>query len=156
MHWAIPILSAGLAALLVWAAWGDLRRRDIPNPLTLAIALGAPLWWWATGVSIWPGMALQVGSALAIFLLFATLFAMGAMGGGDVKLIAALALWLPLGPQLRMLTVMAIAGGAVTIATLAWHRWRRAGGQVEVPYGVAISIAGLWVLANDILTISDH
>ena len=33
--------------------------------------------------------------AAAVFGLFAVAFALGAMGGGDVKLIAALALWLP-------------------------------------------------------------
>ena len=34
-------------------------------------------------------------SPLLVFALFAIAFALGAMGGGDVKLVAALALWLP-------------------------------------------------------------
>ena len=68
------------------------------------------------------------------------------MGGGDVKMIAALALWLPLGGVVEMLTVMSIAGGAITVAMLAERSWRRGEGAVEIPYGVAIAAAALLIL----------
>lgn len=152
------VLSYFIAALLgialLRAAWGDLKTRTIPNWLTVSIALGAPIWWWAHGWSIWPDAVIQIALAAGIFLIFAGCFAIGAMGGGDVKLIAALSLWLPFGPLVRMIFVMAIIGGLVTLATLVWHRIKQRGGAPEIPYGVAISCAGLWVFANELLTIS--
>lgn len=148
------IIAILLAAALIRAAWGDLRTRIIPNKLNIAIALGAPLWWWANGWSLWPDVVLQLAIVSVIFLIFAGCFAIGAMGGGDVKLIAALSLWLPFVPLVRMLFVMAILGGLLTLVTLVLHRIRNRGGHPEIPYGVAISLAGLWVFANDVLTIS--
>lgn len=151
---ALPIL--GLCAALLHAAWGDVRTRTIPNRLNAAIALGAPVWWWVSGYAPWPDMAVQVGLALALFLLFALFFALGAMGGGDVKLIAAIGLWLPPLAMLAMLQVMAIAGGILTLAVLVDHKARRRPGRPEIPYGVAIAVAALWTIANDILTASLH
>lgn len=146
------IILGALAAALLYAAWGDIRTRTIPNWLNGAIAIAAPLWWLAQGLAIWPDMAIQLGIAAAVFAIFAGCFALGMMGGGDVKLLGALALWLPLLPLMRMLVVMALAGGVLTIAMIALHRARKAEGQPEIPYGVAISAAALWVMANDILT----
>ena len=90
----IYLVAVVLAAALVHAAWGDLRTRIIPNWLNLAIAAGAPIWWWANGWSVWPDVVVQIGIAIVIFMIFAGCFAIGAMGGGDVKLITALSLWL--------------------------------------------------------------
>jgi prepilin peptidase CpaA len=146
--WPISALSVLLALLLVYGAATDLRARIISNRLNLAIALLAPLWWWATGVTLWPGVPLQIGIALGVFALFTALFAIGMMGGGDVKLLGALALWLPLGALLTLLVVMALAGGLITLATVIHHRFAQKDGQPEVPYGVAIALAGLWVLGE--------
>jgi prepilin peptidase CpaA len=155
MHGGASYLIAALLAIaLIRAAWGDLQTRTIPNWLNIAIAAGAPLWWWTTGWALWPDIPIQLGFAIGIFAIFAGCFAIGAMGGGDVKLITALSLWLPLTPLVRMLFVMAVLGGIVTLVTLAVHRLHKRSGSPEVPYGVAISVAGLWVLANDLLTIS--
>ncbi len=143
-----------LALALLWTMWLDLRTRLIPNGLTLTIALAAPLWWWAHGWAPWPGIAVQIALALIAFVAFAGLFALGAMGGGDVKLIAALALWLPPASFLQMLVAMALIGGIVTLATLWWHRRARREGRPEIPYGIAISLATLWVFTNHLLTIS--
>jgi prepilin peptidase CpaA len=148
------LIAAALAVALIRAAWGDLQTRTIPNWLNLAIAAGAPLWWCANGWALWPDITVQIGFAIAIFAVFAGCFAIGAMGGGDVKLITALSLWLPLSPLVRMLFVMAVLGGIVTVITLVMHRLAKREGAPEVPYGVAISIAGLWVFANELLTIS--
>lgn len=142
------ILLGLLAAALLTAAATDLRERIIWDRLNLAIALCAPAFWWATGLSPWPGMALQLGLGVAVFAMFAGLFAVGMMGGGDVKLLGALALWLPLGPLVEMLFWMAVGGGALTIVMIVWHRIRPAEGAIEVPYGVAIAGAGLWVLGT--------
>jgi prepilin peptidase CpaA len=141
-------LLAALAIALLFAAFTDLRARVIENWLTLGMALAAPLFWWATGLSPWPGMALQLGLGLAVFAALAGLFALGAMGGGDVKLLSALALWLPWQPFLKLVVLMALIGGALTIVVAARHRIARRPGRVQVPYGVAIAAAGLWVLAG--------
>lgn len=146
--WLPSLLVALLALLLLWGAVTDLRSRTIPNMLNLAIALLAPLWWWANGLTLYPDIAMQVGVALAVFALFAGLFALGMMGGGDVKMLGALALWLPFEAMVLLLVIMALAGGAVTIATLIHHRALRRGGTPEIPYGVAIALAGLWVFGE--------
>lgn len=139
-------LLAALAIALLFAAFTDLRARVIENWLTLGIAAAAPLFWWASGLAMWPDVALQIALGVAVFAALAGLFALGAMGGGDVKLLTALALWLPLKPFLQLIVLMALAGGLLTIVAAAWHRIRRGPGRVQVPYGVAIALAGIWVI----------
>ncbi len=133
------------------AAFTDIRSRQIANWLNAAIALGAPLFWWASGLALWPDAAIQLGVAAATFVALAVLFALRAMGGGDVKLLTALALWIPPTQFLSLLIVMALAGGVLTIVCGAWHVARRQREKLAVPYGVAIATAGLWVLAANYL-----
>ena len=145
------VLLMLLAGLLLAAGLEDVRRREIANATNAAIALLAPWWWWANGLALWPDIAVQIAVAGGVLALFAVAFAAGWMGGGDVKMIGALALWLPLGGLMGMLMVMSIAGGAVTLAMMVETRWRRVDGPdeplpIEVPYGVAIAIAGLLAL----------
>lgn len=140
-------LLVALAIALVFAAFTDIRRRQIDNWLNLAIAAGAPVFWWASGLSLWPDVALQLGVALAAFALFAGLFALKMMGGGDVKLLTVLALWVEPAQFLQLLVVMAIAGGVLTLAMGAWHVARRQREKLAIPYGVAIAFGALWVLA---------
>jgi prepilin peptidase CpaA len=140
-----------LAAALVVAAIGDWRTRTITNRLNAGIALLAIPFWWSVGLGLWPGVALQIGLAAAVFGLFAIAFRFGAMGGGDVKLAAALALWLPFAGIVKLLAVMSIAGGILTVAMLAAHRMTKAAGQPEIPYGIAIAFGGFWVFGERIL-----
>ena len=145
------ILLALLTLMLLAASAWDLRTRTIPNSLVAAMALLALPFWWATGLALWPDAALQVGVAILVFGLFAAAFAMGAMGGGDVKLIAALALWLPWQAVLMLLVIMSLAGGALTAAMLLRKRLARSQDAIEVPYGVAIAFGGLWLIAQRFL-----
>ncbi|HEV2080033.1 MAG TPA: prepilin peptidase [Allosphingosinicella sp.] len=140
-----------LALMLTLAAVGDVRRREIPNWLNGAIALLAIPLWFSLGLSPWPDMAVQLGVALGVFAFFALLFHFGLMGGGDVKMMGALALWLPAGAVLSVLIVMSIAGGVLTLAMIVRKRLAKSQGQIEVPYGVAIAFAGLWVIAEPFL-----
>lgn len=144
-------LIAILAAMLIVAATGDLRTRTIPNWLNGAIALGAIPFWLVSGLSVWPDMAIQIGVAFAVFALFALAFHLGAMGGGDVKMVAALALWLPLGAVIKLLVIMSIAGGVLTALMLVRHRLAKAGQELEIPYGVAIAFGGFWLIAERFL-----
>ncbi len=144
-------LVALLAAMLVVAAVGDLRSRIIPNWLNLAIALGALPFWWLSDLALWPDIAARVGIAVLLLAIFAGLFAIGAMGGGDVKLIAALALWLPPPSIVELLLIMSIAGGALTLVMLIGHRLRKSATKLEVPYGVAIAFGGMLLIGQPIL-----
>jgi prepilin peptidase CpaA len=150
MHDVQTLLLAGLLTALIAAAATDIRSRTISNALNAGIALAAPLYWWATGVSLWPGVGLQILFACAVFAAFAGLFAIGAMGGGDVKLIGALALWFPVTPFLSLLMLMAILGGVLTIVMLTIHKLRPSDRALEVPYGVAIAAAGAWSIVRTV------
>ncbi|WP_427969164.1 A24 family peptidase [Altererythrobacter sp.] len=144
-------LLVGLAIALLFAAFTDIRRRQIDNWLNAIIVLVAPLYWWASGLDLWPGVALQLGVAIGAFAILAGLFALKMMGGGDVKLLTALALWIPPMPFLQLLIVMALVGGLLTIVFGAWHVMRRQRDRLAIPYGVAIAIGGLWVLGTNLL-----
>lgn len=150
MGWGL-FLIALLALLLVSAGIEDVRRREIANWKNGAIALLAPVWWWSNGAQIWPDVAVQLAVAALIFALFCVAFHFGQMGGGDVKMIGALSLWLPAVPLVGMLMVMSIVGGALTLILVAERRLRRRRTAVEVPYGVAIAIAGLLSLREPLL-----
>jgi prepilin peptidase CpaA len=145
------ILVAMLALMLLAAAMWDLKSRTIPNMLNAAIAAGAVPFWWASGLALWPDIALHVAVAAGVFAIFALAFAVGAMGGGDVKMVAAVALWMPYQAVLLLLVVMSIAGGALTIAMVVRHRLAKAEHKIEVPYGVAIAFGGLWLISERFL-----
>ena len=156
-------LLAILAVILVYAAVVDVRTMTISNGLNITVALIAPVYWWSVGLPLWPDAAMQVGVALLVFAVLAATFYMGMMGGGDVKLAAALALWFRPITTLHFLVVMSIAGGILTLIVLVLHKKRRKqppseellgeepAGKPEVPYGVAIAAGALWILAQRFL-----
>jgi prepilin peptidase CpaA len=149
---AISMTLLGLlAAMLLAACWWDIRSRTIPNALNLAIAVLAIPFWWSLGMPLWPDAAIQVGIAAIVFALFAGAFAIGAMGGGDVKLIGALALWLPFQALVLLLVVMSLAGGVLTAAMYIRHRLARREDRLEIPYGLAIAFGGLWLISERFL-----
>jgi prepilin peptidase CpaA len=149
IFWTRALLAA-LALALAVAAVGDWRRRLIENWLTGGIALAAPLVWWANHYALWPDIGVQIVLATGLFVVFLVFFAMGAMGGGDVKLIAALGLWFPIGTMLTLLLVMSVFGGILTLAMLIHHKLKHKPGRPEIPYGIAISAGGLWVIFQTI------
>ena len=144
-------LLIALAIALVVAAFTDIRSRQISNFLNGAIALGAPLFWWSSGLALWPDIAMQLGVAVAAFAVFAGLFALKMMGGGDVKLLTVLALWVSPAIFMQLLVIMALAGGVLTVVMFIWHTARRQKERLAIPYGVAIAFGGLWVLAINYL-----
>ena len=145
--WPAMALVLALAALLVAAGVEDARSREIANWKNAAIALLAPVWWWASGMAPWPDAALQLATGLLVFAVFAGVFFAGWMGGGDVKMIGALALWMPLPLLVQFLMVMSLVGGGLTVAMMI-DRHLRKRSTIEVPYGVAIAIAGLLSLGK--------
>lgn len=114
------VLLGALAIALVVAAATDLKSRTISNRLNLVIALGAPLFWWASGISPWPGIALQLAVAAVTFGVCCLFFALRQMGGGDVKLLTALALWMPPANFLSLVVITAMLGWVLTLVMGAW------------------------------------
>ena len=145
------LLLSILALLLVVAAVVDVRTYTISNRLNLAVALLAPLFWWSVGLPLWPNVAIHIGVSIGVFALLAAAFYIGVMGGGDVKLAAALVLWFPPDATLHFLVLMSLAGGVITLIVLGLHRLRGKPGRPEIPYGVAIAFGGLAILAQRFL-----
>ena len=140
-----------LAILLLVAAVVDVRTLTISNRLNLAVALMAPLFWWSIALPMWPNVAAQVAMAAAVFALMAAAFYAGLMGGGDVKLAAALTLWFSPASTIRFLVFMSVAGGVLTLLLLAIHRMRKKPGRPQIPYGVAIAFGGFAILTQRFL-----
>ncbi len=144
----IYALLGGLAIALLISVYTDIRYRLILNKITLPIALGAPLFWFATGDYALSSIGIHVLTAMGAFLFFALFFRLGMMGGGDVKLFSALALWLTWFDTVRMVFYATLLGGAVTLIFLMIHKLRRKSGPPRIPYGVAIALAGLWMVSE--------
>jgi len=152
----VSFLSIG--ALLVQAAYTDIKHRRISNKLCLGVCfLFAVLAFiqGVTGISWQVAFLWPVISGLVILSICSGLFALNMMGGGDVKLIAAMAL--VAGPLMSLSFVLYVAllGGVVALCTLAYAKlWAKpeVGANThqppKVPYGVAISACGLWVCAQ--------
>jgi prepilin peptidase CpaA len=162
---AVPFTLLVLSLLLV-AAWRDVATRTIPDAVSLLIAaLGA-------AIRLLDGpsaLALSAGTALMLFVVLLIVFSRGLIGGGDVKIMTALAVALPPPDSFRFVVATAIAGGFLAIAYLLLSRrlhgpdptrrsaflgrvvavecWRirRRG---PLPYGVAIAAGGAFVLLH--------
>ena len=147
--------------LLVLAAWQDWHTMRIADSLPLGIVATYVVWVACSmalgtlslgSVSIgWIGSGVLFGAGMVAF-------AVGALGGGDVKLLAAASLFA--GPDLigDFLMVTGLAGGLVGAAVLAGTLTGRTAplsqpnvlrrSRCLVPYGPAIAAGGLWVTAS--------
>jgi len=110
------------AASLLCASIGavhDLRERRIPNRVTApAMAAGLMMHWIAGGPRGLADAALAGLIAGSLFLVF---FVAGGMGGGDVKLMAAIGCISGLSHLGLIVVATAIAGGAFAIALSLYH-----------------------------------
>ncbi|HUD28358.1 MAG TPA: prepilin peptidase [Novosphingobium sp.] len=139
-------LLAALATALLIAAVTDLRRREINNWLNMSIALAAPLWWLAMGLGPM-AIAFQLGLAAVTFVVACLLFATGQMGGGDVKLLGALALWFTPSSFMDLVVLMALVGGGGSIAMAALNMQRRPGESVRDVLAGAVALIWVWCAA---------
>jgi prepilin peptidase CpaA len=144
-------LLGGLAIGLIFSVYSDIRYRLIYNKVTLPMALAAPLYWFATGQFGLSDIGIHLLTASAVFALFALFFAIGMMGAGDVKLFTALALWFEWTDVIEMMLYTSLIGGVVTIVFLIIHKVKKQTGKVRIPYGVAISLAGLAMIGAQII-----
>lgn len=117
----IWLLLASLLALLALAALIDLRERRVPNWLTGCVVALYPVHVLVSPTPVaWPG---ALGAAAAVFLLGFVLFARQLIGGGDVKLIAAVTLWAGIDQLALFALVTSLAGGGLAVGTLWYRRW---------------------------------
>lgn len=152
-HVAAIVLSCTFPVLLVIAAAGDLLRYLIPNTLSIALAtLAIPALLLAgAGISdiLWH---LLVG--FVVLVLTSLLFFRGLFGGGDVKLLAAAAIWIGWPLIVSFILYTAIAGGLIAIVLIAARRLLRnrrpstewlaklLDSTSGLPYATAIAIGG--------------
>lgn len=156
-------IAAVFAVLLIGAGVRDLLSFSIPNWVSFAIALlfiPAAL---AAGVG-WTSAGLHLATGFAVLIIGMGMFAMGWVGGGDAKLLAAVSLWMGWPDVLLYIALVCVLGGAFTLMLivvrqrlgpiaagwgLSWPILQRTG---DIPYGVAIAGAALLFLPEAALT----
>lgn len=158
------LVSAFLGLVVLAAAW-DVASFRIPNAITLAVAALYPLHVFAASSAVdWQG-GLAVG--LAAFVVGTLCFGFGLLGGGDVKLIAAVALWAGPDHVLAFLIITALAGGLAGLILVSPARYaiamasdrigltsvRDAALERKLPYGTAIAAGAIAALAPPLFTL---
>lgn len=162
---AVAQVIVGLAALtvLIGAALQDLRERLIDNRFSLLLlaigcarhAVTADDWGQGLGAAL-----AAVAAALAVLVVGYTLWRLGGIGGGDVKLLVAATFLVGVDGIAVLLAGTALAGGGLALVCLLapFVATRLAatgllplaaidtGARPSVPYGVAIAAGGAWAL----------
>ncbi|MCP5433024.1 MAG: prepilin peptidase [Alphaproteobacteria bacterium] len=151
------VLLSFFPVLMAYAAVSDLATMTLPNWLSAALVVGFLALALIAGLSL-PTVGLCVALGLAVLLVGLALFAFGWVGGGDVKLATAIAMWMGVGDFMSFLVLMSVLGGAFTLAILLFRKLPLPAGLVRfgwlsrlhdqaagVPYGVALAAAALLV-----------
>ena len=163
MSWIAPTASFLEILLLLYVAAVDIATRLIRNEVCLALALLGFASQFANPMHVTESLI----AATILFLLLIVIYQRGWIGGGDVKLLIALAIGLPLLGVVQLLTITALAGGVLALAHLAMsalpypkrapagsslvrrvyaiERWRNLR-HAPLPYGVAIACGGIWTV----------
>lgn len=113
-----------IAAVIVFvvAAYGDVRRRQIPNAIALALAALGVLHLSLEGDPVAAGWT--IAAAAAVLAIGFGLFSFGLVGGGDAKLLAAATLLVGYRDLPSFLLVMSLCGGVVALALIGYRKLR--------------------------------
>ena len=122
MEYTLSVITVVTLVGLVACVF-DLRTRRIPNVLTLGAAAVGVAYHGATGGLY--GVLDSVGGWTVGALLFAPVFVLGGMGGGDVKLLAALGAWLGPWGSIGIAIFSGIAGGVLAVWVALSHGYTR-------------------------------
>ena len=151
---------------MLYAAFSDMLSMTIANrvPLILAGAflIAAPL----TGMDM-TTYGWHIAAGMSVLAVTFTLFAIGGMGGGDAKLLAATSLWMGMNLSLvEYLAGSAVLGGVLTVAILSFRASPLsvfAGNNIflknftatapGVPYAIALGAGGLIAFSNSPLAV---
>lgn len=154
------LFSLVFAGLLIIACVIDLKVFRIPNAIPLAlIALFLIKSAAAGNAEIWPGHLMAFGLTFGLGLLA---FALGMFGGGDAKLMTALALWFGMAGLPGFLVITAISGGLLALFLLGLRHLanrqpvmasssgstnapKLLDRRAPVPYALPITFAALWL-----------
>lgn len=150
------ITLTSFSVLMLYAAYSDLRSYTLPNFISILLVAGIVI----IGIFLQPSLSVvgwHIGVAALMFAIGFGMFAAGMVGGGDVKVIAALGLWMGPGSILSFFMVMALLGGVLALLLLLFRNvkipetWLQNGsirGLYDkgegIPYGVAIAAAALY------------
>jgi prepilin peptidase CpaA len=149
---------------MLHAAISDMLSMTIINRVSLLLIVAFLLVAPATGMT-WSQISLHVAAFAATLAVCFSLFAIGAMGGGDAKLIAATSLWFGFSFALmEYLLLASVLGGVLTLSILNYRRSplavyasqvgflrRLADPKEKIPYGIALGIGGLMVFPHSVL-----
>ncbi len=114
-----PLCQGQLAVMLMLATWFDMRCHRIPNGVAFGgAAAGLILQFWLGGIE---ALASGLGGLLIGLALFLPFYIRGAMGAGDVKLMAAVGAFFGASATLLAVALSLIVGGAMAVAILVWH-----------------------------------
>lgn len=152
------IFGTAFVILCLQAALRDMVTLTIPNWMNLALlALFVPAAF-ASGLG-WTLAGLHLLTALAAFVVTFGLYAVGAFGGGDAKMIPAVLIWIGPAGVLPFLVGMAFGGGILALVLILARKYvptplappfaekiltRNAG----IPYGVAIAAGALLAMPH--------
>ncbi len=154
------LFSLVFASFLLIACVIDIKSFRIPNAIPLALIALFLIKTAAAGhADIWPGHLIAFGLTFALGFLA---FALGLFGGGDAKLMTALALWFGLAELPSFLVITAIGGGLLALTLLCLRHLanrrpamatsvgstrgpRLLDRRAPVPYALPITLAALWL-----------
>jgi prepilin peptidase CpaA len=144
-------------ALMAFAAISDLFTMTISNRISLLLLAGFVLLAAFGGMSL-QAISLHVAAGFAVLIFAFICFALGWVGGGDAKLVAATALWFGFDHLMMYLVYASIAGGVLTLLILQLRQWplpqpllsqawlqRLHDRKTGVPYGIALAVAALLI-----------
>lgn len=138
-----PVLFYWIAAiaLLSFVTATDFEQYVIFDAMLLPLAIVGILYTLHMGLPLKEHVIASLGGGLLFFLL--TVLTKGAIGGGDIKLIAALGLWLGYRPLLSVIAYGIMAGGVAALFFLISKQKSR---HSYFAYGPYFALSGIGIL----------